>query len=259
MKTCLTLLATLACAAPAWASEPAAPQPSSDDAEARESAALEPVAPSVPTPAVPPFAPGASAPAATVPRPETLTLELGSRTLFVRDDAYGVFSSRRALGVGGFALRAPVYRDDAWTYAAGLSLEGQDDVRGSVRSVPVAIDVFRAVARGEVSFAATRYLTAYGSVGVGAESIEFRYGSASEAAWSKTWSPTGELGLGLGAHAQVGWARIGLRLDGGYALAKSHALRVTQPEVGDVVRQPVDLGTLSTSAPFARVALQLGF
>ncbi len=260
MKSCFALLAALAWASPVRAAEPSTQD--ADDAEGTPKTAPERVAPSaavVPAGAPNPSASAEVAPAPATPRRETLTLELGTRTLFVQDDAYGIFSKRRSLPVGGFALRAPLFRDDAWTYAAGLSLEGKDGVQGDVRSLPASFDLFRVVARGEVSYAAYRYLTAYGSIGVGAESLEFRYGDAAQNATSKSWSPAGEVGVGVGTHAQLGWARLGLRVDGGYTAAKSHALRVTLPEVGDVVRQPIDLGTLGTSAPFVRVAIQLGF
>jgi hypothetical protein len=266
MNARFALVAALAWTAPAFAEEPegtdavpasseptiaapVAPAPTPTAIATSPRAEATPVTPvTPPAPATPP-----------VPRAEVLTLELGSRTLFVRDDAYGMFSKRRALDVGGFTLTAPVYRDGPWGYAAGASFEGQDDVRGTARSTPTGFDIFRVVARGEVSYAAYRYMTVYGSVGLGGESLEFRYGSTGDAGSQKTWSPTGEVGLGVAAQAQLGWARVGLRFDGGYAMAKAHALRVTLPEVGDVVRQPVDLGTLTTSAPFARVALQFGF
>lgn len=264
-RTPLFLLLALAWSAAAHAAEPGA---APGDANAPEAPAQVPAAEAPAKPAPPPVAVAtvpAAAPSpspkaeAPVARAETVTVEFGSRTLYVRDDAYGIFSNRRALEIGGLALRVPVYRDDAWTYAAGVSFDGKDGVGGTARSVPVAFDLLRVVARGEVSYDFLRYGTAYGGVGLGAESLDFRYGGATESAWAKTWSPTGELSLGVGAHGNIGWLRLGARLDGGYAVAKSHALRVALPEVGDVVRQPVDLGTLSTSAPFVRFALHVGF
>ena len=195
------------------------------------------------------------------PMPERFSIDLSSRRLVVHDDAIGLVSGDRAIGLGGFAGRASVYRDGPWTVSAGAAIEGRAAMSGKARGAAVSVALDRPTLRGEVAYAITRNLDAVGAIGLGAEKLAFRYATTSpeESASADSWKATADLAVGVDAHVRLGPVLVGVRLEGGYLASGAHDLRVTLPEVGDVTRRPIDLGSLETSGAFTRFALRIGY
>jgi hypothetical protein len=193
--------------------------------------------------------------------PERFSFDLASRALFVRDAALGVFSSERKVGLGGLAVRATVYRDGPWAIAVGAAIEGRDAIGGKARGADVSAELHRPTLRAELAYELSPIFDAVGAIGVGGEKLVFRYADAatSEAASADSWKASADVGLGVDAHTRLGPVLVGVRLEGGYLVSGAHGLRVTLPEVGDVARQPIDLGSLATSGAFTRFALRIGY
>jgi hypothetical protein len=193
--------------------------------------------------------------------PERFSIDLSSRRLVVRDDAIGLFSGDRAIGLGGLAGRFSAYHDGPWTVSVGAAIEGRAAMSGKARGASVSVAIDRPTLRGEVAYALTRNVDAVGAVGLGAEKLAFRYATTSpeESASTDSWKATADLAVGVDAHVRLGPVLLGARLEGGYLASGAHDLRVTLPEVGDVARQPIDLGPLATGGPFTRFALRIGY
>lgn len=277
MKPQLISLALFAVAAPAWADEgPATPAatPAATPVETPAvTPAVTPAATPVETPAVTPAAtpaaPLAATPAVTpevraaappaVPGSERVSLEFSSRSQFVRDANFGLVSATNNLPMGGLTLRARVYHDGPWTASLSLGAEGSDKPHGLARAAKLDIDVTRVVVRGEAGYDFSKYISAVAAIGAGGEVMAFEYDNGKERGSSKSWKALGEAALGADAHVRLGPVLIGARFEGGYAAAGKHSLSVTLPDVGDVVRQPMDFGNLGLSGPFTRFALRIGF
>lgn len=272
MNTRASFLLVSALAIPATASEPAAPADTGDakvDASA-PSALPAPLSPPIDPPSSPEAAPTRAAVAGAAEHevvearevaPERFSVDLFSRHLIVRDDAFGLVSRERALGLGGLAVGATVFRDGPWSLRAGAAIEGRDALNGTARGVSVSVALNRPTARGEAAYALNRIFDAVAGVGVGAEKLEFRYAATGSdgAASTESWKPTADLAAGVDAHVRLGPVLVGARVEGGYLVSGSHALRVTLADVGDVTRQSIDLGTLSTGGPFTRFALRVAY
>jgi hypothetical protein len=143
----------------------------------------------------------------------------------------------------------------------GAAIEGRAAMSGKARGASVSVAIERPTLRGEVAYALTRNVDAVGAVGLGAEKLAFRYATTSpeESASTDSWRATADLAVGVDAHVRLGPVLLGARLEGGYLASGAHDLRVTLPEVGDVARQPIDLGPLATGGPFTRFALRIGY
>ena len=261
MKHQLISLALFAVAAPAWADEgPATPAatPAATPVETPAvTPAATPAAPLAATPAVTPEVRAAAPPA--VPGSERVSLEFSSRSQFVRDANFGLVSATNNLPMGGLTLRARVYHDGPWTASLSLGAEGSDKPHGLARAAKLDIDVTRVVVRGEAGYDFSKYISAVAAIGAGGEVMAFEYDNGKERGSSKSWKALGEAALGADAHVRLGPVLIGARFEGGYAAAGKHSLSVTLPDVGDVVRQPMDFGNLGLSGPFTRFALRIGF
>ena len=194
------------------------------------------------------------------PQSERFTVEVFGRRQFVSDANFALFSDKDSQGFAGLALRAPVYHAGPWAFSAEVSTEGRESLGGDARGGRVWLDVGRSMVRGEAAYAVFPILSAFAATGVGGESADFRYVNATlEEASSKTWSLAGDASLGLDVHTHLGPVIVGARVEGGYFAARAHALSVTLADVGDVVREPIDFGTLKMSGAFSRFALRLGF
>ena len=281
MKPQLISLALFAVAAPVWADEgPATPAatPAATPVETPAvTPAVTPAATPVETPAVPPAQPPAVVPAVTpvetpaqtpavlpaappaLPESERVSLEFSSRSQFVRDANFGLVSATNNLPMGGLTLRARVYHDGPWTASLSLGAEGSDKPHGLARAAKLDIDVTRVVVRGEAGYDFSKYISAVAAIGAGGEVMAFEYDNGKERGSSKSWKALGEAALGADAHVRLGPVLIGARFEGGYAAAGKHSLSVTLPDVGDVVRQPMDFGNLGLSGPFTRFAVRIGF
>jgi hypothetical protein len=192
---------------------------------------------------------------------ERFSFAFSSRDVAPRDAAFGLFSDVRSLGLGGFGGRVTVFREGPWTASAGAMIEGRGETKGAARGAKVAMELDRPTARGELAYALAGFVDLVGGVGLGAEKGRFLYERATEgeSASAASWVATADAALGADLHTRFGAMLLGLRLEGGYLASGAHGLRFTLPEVGDVVRQPIDLGTLRTSGPFTRFALQVGY
>ena len=268
-------LVALTLAAPAFADDP--PAPSAPSAmPALEAPPPVVVAPEMVIDAPPPLRTGPPpavvrtglverpVPEVEAPRaaatPERVSIEVFARRQHVGDGNFALFSDNAALGLGGIAVRAPVYSEGPWTLSAQASIEGHEALVGAARGAKLSVDLSRAVGRAELAYAIYPQLSALGAAGFGGEVADFRYvGSNAEEGHLKTWSSFGELAAGLDAHVRLGSVLVGARLEGGFVAAAAHDLKATLPDVGDVVRQPIDFGTLSFNGAFSRFALHLGF
>ena len=192
-------------------------------------------------------------------RTERISLELFTRAVYARDDGFGVFTTSKSISHGGLALRVPVFRAHPWSVSVGASVEGRDGLEARVRDATARVEFTRPLARGEVAYAFTSNLDGVASVGLGAERMEFSYDTGLERAGGDSWRAAADASLGGDAHWRLGPLTFGIRFEGGVLAARGHVVRAPRPEVGVVVRQPVDLGTLASSGNFLRFGLRVGY
>jgi hypothetical protein len=213
-----------------------------------------------PAPEVVKAAPEAAGPS-DAPAVERFAVELSSRGVRPSDDGFGLFSDRRHLGLGGLGVRVPVSRDGVWTFSVGALIEGRKAMERDARGASVSLALNRPTLRGEAAYALHANLDLVGALGVGAERATFVYAATSpaEGATSEGWASTADVAVGVDGHVRLGPMLTALRLEGGYLASAPHALTVRLPDVGDVVRRPIDFGSVSTGGPFLRFALRVGY